>query len=81
MFPRLDLERAMNPQTILNQAIAFHQTGNLADAERLYLQLMAAAPREAAAPHLLGVVRAQQGRNSEALELIGKALTILPDAP
>ena len=81
MFPRLDLERAMNPQTILNQAIAFHQTGNLADAERLYLQLMAAAPREAAAPHLLGVVRAQQGRNSEALELIGNALKILPDAP
>ncbi|MEY4966322.1 MAG: hypothetical protein RL274_1905 [Pseudomonadota bacterium] len=71
----------MNPQSVLSQAIAFHQTGNLADAERLYLQLMAAAPREAAAPHLLGVVRAQQGRNSEALELIGKALKIRPDAP
>jgi len=71
----------MNPQAVLNQAIAFHQTGNLADAERLYLELMTAAPREAAAPHLLGVVRAQQGRNSEALELIGKALEIRPDAP
>ena len=71
----------MNPQSVLSQAIAFHQTGNLADAERLYLQLMAAAPREAAPPHLLGVVRAQQGRNSEALELIGKALKIRPDAP
>ncbi|OAI43794.1 hypothetical protein AYO42_05725 [Rhizomicrobium sp. SCGC AG-212-E05] len=71
----------MNPQAVLNQAIAFHQTGNLADAERLYLELMTAAPREAAAPHLLGVVRAQQGRSSEALELIGKALEIRPDAP
>ena len=71
----------MNPQSVLSQAIAFHQSGNLADAERLYLQLMAAAPREAAPPHLLGVVRAQQGRNSEALELIGKALKIRPDAP
>ena len=71
----------MNPQGLLNQAIAFHQTGNLADAERLYLQLMTAAPAEAAAPHLLGVVRAQQGRNDEALELIGKALKIRPDAP
>jgi predicted O-linked N-acetylglucosamine transferase (SPINDLY family) len=42
---------------------------------------MAAQPKEAAAPHLLGVVRAQQGRNSEALELIGAALKIRPDAP
>jgi predicted O-linked N-acetylglucosamine transferase (SPINDLY family) len=69
----------MNP--VLSQAIAFHQTGNLADAERLYLQLMAAQPQDAAPPHLLGVVRAQQGRNGEALELIGAALKIRPDAP
>lgn len=78
---RLDLERAMNPQAILSQAIAFHQTGNLADAERLYLQLMAVQPQDAAPQHLLGVVRAQQGRNGEALELIGAALKIRPDAP
>ena len=71
----------MNPQSDLSQAIAFHQAGNLADAERLYLQLMAAFPLESGAPHLLGVVRAQQGRNSEALELIGQALAIRPDAP
>jgi protein O-GlcNAc transferase len=71
----------MNPQTVLNQAIAFHQTGNLAEAERLYLRLMAAAPREATSRHLLGVVRAQQGRNSEALELMDAALKIAPDAP
>ncbi|MDB5734890.1 MAG: repeat-containing protein [Alphaproteobacteria bacterium] len=71
----------MNPQSALSQAIAFHQTGNLADAERLYVEVMRAAPREAAAPHLLGVVRAQQGRNGEALELIGAALKLKPDAP
>jgi protein O-GlcNAc transferase len=71
----------MNPQSVLNQAIGFHQTGNLADAERLYVDVMRAAPREAAAPHLLGVVRAQQGRNAEALELIGAALLLKPDAP
>lgn len=69
----------MNP--VLSQAIAFHQTGNLVDAERLYLQLMAAQPQDAAPPHLLGVVRAQQGRNGEALELIGAALKLRPDAP
>src|SRR4030081_3342287 len=48
---------AMDPRAILHQAIAFHQTGKLADAERLYLQAMAADPREPTAPHMLGVVR------------------------
>jgi predicted O-linked N-acetylglucosamine transferase (SPINDLY family) len=67
--------------SVLSQAIAFHQTGKLADAERLYLQLMAAEPREATSRHLLGVVRAQQGRTGEALELIGAALKIAPDTP
>ncbi len=71
----------MDPQAILNQAIAFHQTGKLAEAERLYLQLMAVAPREPTAHHMLGVVRAQQGRNSEALALMGTALTLKPQAP
>lgn len=71
----------MNPEALLRQAMAFHQTGNLADAERLYLQVMAAAPGDSTVPHLLGVIRAQQGRNREALELMGKALKVSPDAP
>lgn len=71
----------MDPRALLTQAIAFHQTGRLAEAERLYRQLMAADPREPAAHHMLGVVRAQQGRNSEALELMGAALALKPDAP
>jgi protein O-GlcNAc transferase len=71
----------MNPQATLNQAIAFHQTGRLADAERLYLELIQAEPQDATAPHLLGVVRAQQGRNGEAAELMRAALKLKPDAP
>ena len=71
----------MNPQELLGQAIAFHQSGNLSGAERLYLQLMRAIPEDATAPHLLGVVRAQQGRNREALELMTAALKLKPDAP
>ena len=71
----------MDSRALLSQAIAFHQTGRLADAERLYRQLMVADPREAAAPHMLGVVRAQQGRNREALELMTAALALKPDAP
>ena len=71
----------MDSRTVLSKAITFHQTGRLLDAERLYLQLMAANPKEPTAHHMLGVVRAQQGRNSEALELMGAALALNPNAP
>jgi protein O-GlcNAc transferase len=71
----------MNPEGILRQALAFHQAGNLTEAERLYQQLMRAVPEDASAPHLLGVVRAQQGRNGEALTLMDAALKLNPDAP
>jgi predicted O-linked N-acetylglucosamine transferase (SPINDLY family) len=71
----------MNPEALLRQALAFHQTGNLAEAERLYAQLMQMAPQDASAPHFLGVVRAQQGRNREALALMDKALKLNPHAP
>ncbi|HWU54270.1 MAG TPA: tetratricopeptide repeat protein [Rhizomicrobium sp.] len=69
----------MDPRAVLAQAIAFHQTGRLADAERLYLQLIAGG--EPTAHHMLGVVRAQQGRNTEALELMSAALALRPNAP
>jgi predicted O-linked N-acetylglucosamine transferase (SPINDLY family) len=71
----------MNPDGLLRQALAFHQIGNLAEAERLYLELMRAAPQDASAPHFLGVIRAQQGRNREALALMDAALKLSPDAP
>jgi len=71
----------MNPDGVLRQALAFHQTGNLAEAERLYLELMRTSPRDASAPHYLGVVRAQQGRNREALALMDRALKLKPDVP
>ena len=71
----------MSGGELLNQALALHSRGQLAEAERLYLAVMRAAPQEAAAPHLLGVVRAQQGRTREALELMAAALKLKPDAP
>ena len=71
----------MSEGELLNRALAFHARGQLADAEQLYLAVIKAAPQDAAAPHLLGVVRAQQGRNREALELMTAALQLKPDAP
>jgi protein O-GlcNAc transferase len=71
----------MNPEGLLRQALAFHQRGNLAEAERLYQQLMRSSPGDPNAPHFLAVIRAQQGRNREALTLMGQALALNPNAP
>jgi hypothetical protein len=48
---------------LLEQAIAHHQNGSLAEAERLYLQILKGQPGHFDALHLLGVVRHQQGKH------------------
>ena len=65
---------------LLNQAVAFHHAGKLTDAERRYLQVLRTQPTHFHARHFLGVLRFQQGRYAEALELIGTALKMKPDA-
>jgi protein O-GlcNAc transferase len=62
----------------MRQAGEFHQRGALVEAEKLYVQILAAAPGSFAPLHMLGVLRAQQGRTAEALDLIGAALRINP---
>ncbi len=65
-------------QALMAQAIAAHQGGDPARAERLYLAVLAAAPADADALHYLGVLRHQQGRGDEALALIRRALESAP---
>ncbi len=69
----------MASQDLFGQAAALHQRGQLAEAERLYLQVLAAAPKAFGPRHMLGVLRAQQGRPEEARELIASALAINPN--
>jgi tetratricopeptide (TPR) repeat protein len=65
---------------LLAQALADHQTGNLPEAERIYLQILKIQPDQFDAQHYLGVLRDQQGRHIEALGLIAAALEIKPSA-
>jgi tetratricopeptide (TPR) repeat protein/GR25 family glycosyltransferase involved in LPS biosynthesis/ADP-heptose:LPS heptosyltransferase len=62
----------------LDRAMALHQGGRLADAERLYRTILKSQPNDPDATHLLGLVRHQQGRAGEALELIERALKAIP---
>jgi tetratricopeptide (TPR) repeat protein len=62
----------------LNAAVKFHQTGNLAEAERLYRDILQSNPRHADAWHLLGLVAYQHGDLPAALESICRAIGLDP---
>ena len=68
----------MSEQT-LEHALANHRGGNLDAAAALYIAWLDAHPNDAAALHLLGVLRHQQGQNADGLTLIDRALALKPD--
>lgn len=59
---------------LLAQALRFHQSGDLANAEQFYRQILDIDPDHADALHLLGVLAHQLDRNDVAEALIGRAL-------
>ena len=61
------------------QALALQQERNLDAAERLYREILAAAPDHFDALHMLGVVHYQCGRWQAAVESIGKAIEQQPE--
>ncbi len=63
---------------LCDQAVQLHQKGELAAAEKLYLQILERETSHFAARHLLGVLRYQQERGAEALAFIAAALEINP---
>jgi len=71
----------MNRKALTDQAIALQRSGRLQEAERLYLEVLAQAPEDFTARHLLGVVRAQSGRLDQALADIDAALATNPHDP
>jgi predicted O-linked N-acetylglucosamine transferase (SPINDLY family) len=69
----------MNLQALLDQAVAFHQNGRLAEAEGLYAQLLAAVPDHPALLFNHGTVLKDLKRHQEALADFDKALALQPD--
>jgi tetratricopeptide (TPR) repeat protein len=65
-------------QELFDRAIALHQGGDLAEAEKLYQQVLAMEPASFAPRHMLGVIRFQQGRHPQAIDLISAALKLNP---
>jgi protein O-GlcNAc transferase len=61
-------------QALFATASQHHRAGRLADAEKLYRQILMADAQHADALHLLGVLAHQLGRHEAAVDLMGKAI-------
>jgi tetratricopeptide (TPR) repeat protein len=68
------------PSATLQLALRHHQSGELAEAERLYRQVLAAEPRNADAHHLLGLLALVEGRPEQAIEHFSRAIDCNPAA-
>ena len=69
-----------NIHRVMQQAVALHNTGRLAEAEKIYRDVLAKDSRNPDALQLLGLIEHQRGNNDRAVELIRKAITIRPRA-
>ncbi len=70
-----------NADTLVRNALAAHQRGELDHAERDYRAALDVAPAHPAATHYLGVVLYQRGRPDEALPLLEQAAAAVPQEP
>ena len=65
----------------IDQAIAAHRSGNLAEAETLYRRVLAANSRDFDALHMLGIVCAQRGQFEEAEKSLRAANAVDASVP
>src|SRR5262245_38497770 len=66
---------------VLNQALGYHQAGDLQSAEQLYRQILQVDPQCTDAWHLLGVLAHQMGQNGLASDCVNRAITLNPTVP
>lgn len=72
-------QKSSDIQQSLNIAVRHHSAGRLAEAERIYQEILRADPNEPRALQLLGAIAHQMGKNDIAVDLFTKALAIKPD--
>ena len=77
--PQTQKPAAATLQAKLNQGLALHRQGKLADAERCYGEILQRQPDNFEALHLLGVIARQTRRPAEALARYDKAIALKPD--
>ena len=78
---RMTMQPATIAGDVLEQAIAHHQAGRLAEAEPLYRAVLQADPGQPDANHNLGVIAAQGGRPQAAVPFFRAAVQGNPEQP
>ncbi len=63
----------------MTEGVRCHRVGNLAEAERIYRQVLEAEPNLFQPWHLLGVIANQVGQHAAAVECFERALALQPD--
>jgi len=71
----------VNIPKIIQQAIQYHEAGNLQQAETLYRKILAKHPDHPNTLYLLGTLAHQVGHHQSAIKLIKKAIIINSDDP
>lgn len=76
--PDMRVDTETDPQRLLLQAVAAHQRGDYAGAERDYRAVLAVAPAYPDAIHFLGLLLHQRGESAVALPLLEQAMALQP---
>jgi predicted O-linked N-acetylglucosamine transferase (SPINDLY family) len=66
-------------EELFEQSLAHHQAGRVADAARVYQEILVRKPRDVDAMYLLGIIAHQTGNHEEAIQRMERALEIVPD--
>jgi len=70
-----------DPDMLFDGAVAAHESGDLASAERLYRRVMEVAGEDAVALELLGAVIRDLGRGDESLAILDRSLLLDDSSP
>lgn len=65
----------------INDALALHHAGRLAEAERAYRQVLALQPNQYHALHFLGVLKAQTGDFAASVDFVARSLALFAKNP
>lgn len=66
---------------LLSDALEHHRSGNLAEAEQRYRQILTSDPHNFSAVHMLGVLALQVGNMTIATRMLGEATRMKPSDP
>ena len=70
---------AVSIDELLKKAVSFHSAGQFAQAEQIYLQILAQVPDQPDAIHFMGVLAYNVGKNDIAIAYLRKAIDLLPN--